>query len=365
MKIAASHLALESSHTALTRQESSETLRVWRGERPDFERTPSAIARISDAARQALAASPTAAVPPAPTSQGAAAEAQEIAAAQADTDYDPFVAMVRRMLEFLTGREVKVFDMQDFSAELRQAETQASATVAAGQAGNSGRVGWGLEYDYHAVNEEFEQTTFSASGVIRTADGQEIRFTLDLQMTRYYREESNVSIRAGDAVRKDPLVVNFGGTAAELASQAGRTFRFDLDGDGEAETLPLFASGSGYLALDANGNGRIDSGRELFGPRTGQGFAELALLDSDGNGWIDENDAAFKKLAVWMPEPEGTGTLRSLADLEIGALALAHVVTPFALRGADNRDLGRVKASGLYLDQSGRAGSLQEIDLTI
>ncbi|MHB1358704.1 MAG: hypothetical protein ACYCWC_03870 [Rhodocyclaceae bacterium] len=46
-------------------------------------------------------------------------------------------------------------------------------------------------------------------------------------------------------------------------------------------------------------------------------------------------------------------------------LALAHLATPFALRGKDNQDLGQVKASGLYLTESGKAGSLQEIDLTV
>ncbi|MDP2107812.1 MAG: hypothetical protein Q8J67_02075, partial [Rhodocyclaceae bacterium] len=135
--------------------------------------------------------------------------------------------------------------------------------------------------------------------------------------------------------------------------------------DGRAEKLPLFASGSGYLALDVNRNGRIDSGRELFGPQTGRGFAELARLDADGNGWIDANDPDFARLAVWTPAAEGDGTLKTLAELGIGALALAHLATPFALRGKDNQDLGQVKASGLYLTESGIAGSLQEIDLTV
>lgn len=366
MKIAQSDLALQTSHAALTRQENHETLRAWRGERPDFEAMPSAVARISDAARQLLAAAPPReAVPPAPTFTATAGEARAIEDAGATVDNDPFLAMIRQMIQFLTGEEVKVFDMREFSAEMRHAEARASAATGQLQATGQGRAGWGMEYESHAIHEEFEQTTFSASGTIRTADGQEISFTLDLEMTRYYREERHVSVRAGDAVRKDPLVVNFGGTAVELASQAGRTFRFDLDGDGEAETLPLFASGSGYLALDANGNGRIDSGRELFGPRTGQGFAELALLDGDGNGWIDEDDPAFDRLSVWTPMAEGDGELRTLAGLGIGALALAHAATPFALRGGDNRDLGLVKASGLYLGESGQAGSLQEIDLTI
>jgi hypothetical protein len=36
------------------------------------------------------------------------------------------------------------------------------------------------------------------------------------------------------------------------------------------------------------------NGAELFGARSGDGFAELAALDGDGNGWIDEGDAAWQ-----------------------------------------------------------------------
>jgi len=363
MKIVASDLAMQSSHVARMRQESSETLRLWRGERPDFEGMQSAVANISEAARALF--SNMAAVLPAPTFETGASEAQAIEAAGDAADNDPFLSMIKNMVEMLTGEEVRVFDMESFAAELSHVETRTTASAERVQAAGNGRAGWGMEYDAHHLREEFEQTSFSASGVVRTADGQEIRFTLDLQMTRYYREESHVSLRAGDAVRKDPLVVNFGGTAAQLAGHAGQRFRFDIDGDGQADWLPLFASGSGYLALDIDGNGRIDSGRELFGPATGQGFAELARHDDDGNGWIDENDAVFDKLAVWTPDATGAGELRSLAALDIGALALAHAATPFALRGSGNADLGQIRNSGIYLTENGRVGALQEIDLTV
>ena len=351
MKIAATELALQADRLFAERQESRETLRAWRGERPDFEARKSALARISDAARQAFAADPA----------PASAEVQAIENVEAAVDNDPFLAMVRQMIEFLTGGEVRVFDMDAFSADLHRVETASRTTAQALQ----GQPAGGMAYDFHAIREEFEQTRFSASGTVRTADGQEISFRIDIEMTRLYREETHVSLRAGNAVRKDPLVVNFGGTAAQLSAAADRRFGFDLDGDGRKEQLPGFASGSGYLALDMNGNGRIDDGRELFGPHSGNGFAELARLDEDGNGWIDAGDSAFDRLSVWTPAADDAGKLRTLADLGIGALGLAHVASPFALRGSQNEDLGAVRSSGVYLGRNGRAGSLQEIDLTI
>lgn len=380
MKIASSELALQADHAAQTRQQSSEILRAWRGERPDFERAdrpdlPSAIANISAAAHQAFAAIPdlrgvpAIAAPPAPTftaPNSDTAQAEAIDAAFEAADKDPFIVLIRHMIEMLTGEKVRTLDVEAFSAEMRRSEVNAVAIAASTAATSSDQqAGFGIEYDYHAIREETETSRFSAQGVVRTADGQEFSFQLNLEMTRYYREETRVSLRVGDAVRKDPLVVNFGGTAVQLANLANQRFSFDLDGDGQAENLPLFASGSGYLALDRNHNGRIDSGKELFGPQTGKGFAELARLDANGNGWIDENDPDFKHLGVWVPSSTGPGSLKTLAELGIGALALAHAATPFALRDSENRDQGQVKASGLYLSESGQAGSLQEIDLTV
>jgi len=339
MKIASATLALQSAHALSVREESRESLRAWIGpRRPDFEGRESAPVRISEAGRTARA-----------REARAADEADEL------VDRDPRLALVRRMVEMLTGERVSVFDAEKLKGHHREQEQDAETPAPA-------RAGYGIEYDYHAVREESEQTAFSAAGVVRTADGREIAFQLDLTMARQYREETNVSVRAGDARRKDPLVINFDGNAAALSDLR---FRFDLDADGTAEDVPLLASGTGYLALDLNGNGRIDSGAELFGPASGQGFEELAALDQDGNGWLDENDAAFQRLRIWTPAADSTGTLETLAQRQVGALFLGSLATPFELRGPGNSDLGAVRATSLYLTEAGGAGTVQEIDLTV
>ena len=142
-------------------------------------------------------------------------------------------------------------------------------------------------------------------------------------------------------------------------------FAFDLDADGQQEQIARLAGGSGYLALDRNRNGRIDDGSELFGPQSGNGFTELARLDSDGNGWIDAADPGFARLALWQPAADGKGTLQTLGDAGIGALALAHLATPFELRDENNKDLGAVKSGGFFISESGKAGSMQEVDLSV
>ena len=338
MKIVDTDVAMASRHTLSVRQETSESLLSWRGN------------------RRPAAAGETAATPaPQISEPGRAAEAAD---ARSAADNDPFILLLRTMIEWFTGEPVTIFDASqiDPAAAASTPPAGAPARQAAAPAG------FGIEYDYHALREEFERTDFSATGIVRTADGKEIAFRLDLTMARHYREETNISVRAGDARRKDPLVINFAGNAAQLSNQR---FRFDLDADGRADDVPLLGGGSGYLSLDLNANGRIDSGAELFGPASGSGFAELAHYDEDGNGWIDETDAVFNRLRVWTPEATGAGALTTLAARGVGALYLGRVDTAFELRGAANEDLGAVRDTGIYLTESGAAGSLQEIDLSV
>lgn len=373
MKIATSDLVFQSQHAATTQHDLKESLRAWVGNRrPDFEGragggTPdgllsSTLTSISAAAREALSAQATFASS-LPTGTGNA-EVSALEAASDAADNDPMLSLIRRMVEMLTGQPIKLFSARGLSANGASGENATAPSAPSTPSRQQGQrpAGFGIEYERHEVYQETEATSFSAQGVVRTTDGKEIQFKLNLSMTREFRSQSDVSLRLGDAQRKDPLVINFGGNAAQLSDQ---TFQFDLDSDGRKENVAQLSAGSGYLALDLNSNGKIDSGKELFGPASGSGFRELADHDQDGNGWIDENDAVFKQLRIWTPTADGGGKLSSLTELGIGALALGALTTPFALRGANNSDLGTVRESGIYLREDGSAGTLQEIDLTI
>ncbi|MCK9388414.1 MAG: hypothetical protein M0Q22_08500 [Sulfuritalea sp.] len=373
MRIDSASYSLTSSHLATTRDESSESLRAWIGNRrPDFEAGGNAAASavsLSSAARASLAADLRAAMaslsaPPVvqPTQ---APEVTAIEEASDAVENDPILRLIRSMIEMLTGQSIRTFsakELQHAEAAPAMTDPKAAAPAAPQQTAPARPAGFGIEYDYHAVHQESEQTQVSAEGSIRTSDGREISFKLDLSMTRSYREETSVSLRAGDAVRRDPLVLNFDGTAAQLSDQR---FAFDLDSDGTTDNLALLAGGSGYLAIDRNANGRIDSGSELFGPATNSGFDELAALDNDHNGWIDENDTAFTALRIWTPDATGDGTLETLAQRNVGAIATGSVASPFELRGAGNSNLGAIAASGVFLAEDGRTGWVQEIDLTV
>ena len=181
-------------------------------------------------------------------------------------------------------------------------------------------------------------------------------------MNRDFVQESNLEIRQGSAQIIDPLVINFDGLGAQLSQTR---FEFDLDNNGTAEQIASLRPGSGYLALDRNSDAIINNGSELFGPSSGRGFAELAVYDEDGNNFIDEADSVYHQLRIWITNEDGSSQLAALGDKNIGAIFLGHVTSPFQLKDANNNSLGEVANSGIYLTEDGKAGVIQEINLSV
>ena len=352
MEIADSRLQLAGRHHALQRTEHRERLTIWRDagalSSPERPRDP---ARSADLSAQARATQPRKAALP------------EEGEAPRGPFHEAELAILKGLIERLTGREMRVFD----PSELREATGDAEAAAEAVPEGpaRSGedpeREGWGLVYDHYTSRYEKETAAFAARGIVHTADGQRVEVAIELAMSREFLEQEHIELRAGDAL-KDPLVVNFGGTAAELTE---RRFAFDLDADGRKDQIAFVDAGSGFLALDRNRDGKVNDGSELFGPDTGNGYTELAALDDDGNGWIDAADPVYERLRVWSKDPEGHDRLVALGERGIGALYLGHVDTPFLIKDADNATLGAVRETGLFLGEDGGTGTLQRLDLVV
>lgn len=354
MKIESSSILLASRHSAIEKHTIEESLRMWSGDRrPDFEgrRTPAQIpapdlvslSPEGKAAAQADSSRQTAAIDP-----------------EKELENDPRYLLIKLMVEALTGTRIKLLKMEDIQPASSAPGIRDPNKAAAPE--QPKRAGYGIEYDRREIHYEAERTAFSAKGTVKTADGREIRLNLELFMSREHLEQTSVSLRLGDAKMKDPLVVNFGGTAAQLTNAK---FSFDLDSDGKDDQISFVGAGSGFLALDRNGDGKINDGGELFGPATGSGFSELAAYDQDNNGWIDENDAVYAQLRVWTKDAEGNDALSTLAEKKIGAIHLGNVGTPFALKNGQNRLDGQIQSSGIYLNEDGGVGTVQQVDLAV
>ena len=268
---------------------------------------------------------------------------------------DPKLMSIVRALETLMGKKIDI----SFFHRAKAPETQPEKI--SGERNEPKRLGWGIDYHYERSEITEEALSFSAQGSVKTEGGAKIDFSLALNMKNHSEVHESLSFKAGDALI-DPLVLNFG---SDTVSISDIKHTFDLDLDGKSDTFSFVGSGSGFLALDKNGDGIINDGSELFGPSHGNGFEELRAYDTDQNNWIDENDDLFEKLLIWTKDEEGIEHLYSLKEKDIGALYLQSVITPFELQASDGTSEGEMRESSIYLNEKGGVGTVQEIDLKI
>ena len=217
-----------------------------------------------------------------------------------------------------------------------------------------------LNYSQETFFEETESTSFSTVGTVRTADGREINFNVNVGMSREFQEYYRDDLELASFTMCDPLVINLDTDVAQLQDQ---TFYFDIDADGKPDEVSQLGAGSGYLALDKNGDGSVNDGSELFGTASGNGFADLAKYDEDGNGWIDENDAIWEKLKIWAKDQNGNDVLYRLADKGVGAICLQNASTDFTQKGLGGQTLGAVRSTGVFLYENGNVGTVQHVDV--
>jgi hypothetical protein len=141
----------------------------------------------------------------------------------------------------------------------------------------------------------------------------------------------------------DPIIIDLTGRGYTLTS-AQNGVKFDFSGNGKFPQISWTAAGwnGGFLVLDRNGNGKIDNGSELFGNLTPQpttagkkanGFLALAVYDlpangGNGDGWIDEKDAIYSKLLIWVDKNHNgisePGELLTLKQAGVLAIELKY-----------------------------------------
>lgn len=220
-----------------------------------------------------------------------------------------------------------------------------------------------LSYSYSETYMEEEATSFQTTGTVVTADGRKITFNLGMEMSRSFQQtyEQSYEMMYRNVNTCDPLVINLD---SNIASVSDQKFLFDIDGDGILDRISQLNQGSGYLALDKNGDGKINDGSELFGPQSGNGFADLAKYDSDGNGWIDEDDEIWEKLLIWTKDENGKDQLYHISEKGIGAICLQNQSTNFSLNSLrDNQTNGMIRSTGIFLYENGGVGTVQHVDM--
>ena len=327
MRIDSSDMAMASKRTFQARHSVLERLQQWQGRAPAAT-TP---------------AQPT--QPAVPKTDTAELSEKGKSLLQPDVKQQKVLDLLQRMFGI---SEVTSLDL---SIDVSHAQG-----VTAQMTESSAQSGSGMSYDYQESYAEFEQTSLSAQGTITLADGRSFTLDLQWQQTRTYVEQHSLSIRAGDAALVDPVALDLTGQGLRFLD---KKMPFDLDGDGKQDHVGRLAANARWLALDRNGNGKVDDGSELFGPRSGDGFGELAQLDGDGNGWLDAGDDIFAKLSLW----DGANPPALLTSFGIGALSTGAIEAHFRHTDADNHLLALARKAGLFLRDDGSAGVSSQVDL--
>ena len=131
-----------------------------------------------------------------------------------------------------------------------------------------------------------------------------------------------------------PIAIDLNGDGIHTIARADMQGSFDLLGTGKAIQSGWLSKGDGFLAIDSNGNGNIDSVSELFGGTgKGSGFAKLASYDSNADGVVNALDAQFGSLLIWQDANSNgktdAGELMSLKDAGVASLKVAYTELPF------------------------------------
>jgi hypothetical protein len=137
-------------------------------------------------------------------------------------------------------------------------------------------------------------------------------------------------------VAATPLVLDLDGNGVQTLD-VNEGVQFDLLNTGSKQTVGWLSKQDGLLAMDLNGDGRINSGAELFGDQTvladgtlaTDGWVALSAQDSNTDGKIDAQDANFKQLRVWVDANSNgmtdAGEMSTLAESGIVSIDLNHM----------------------------------------
>lgn len=267
--------------------------------------------------------------------------------------------LIQRLMEALTGKQFKATNIN-----LTQQFINNGSSLGIRFGFQSLNANGGASIISEIAQTETESVSYSAAGVVKTADGKSINIGISMSMSRSTASYLQTTIGLIPAQQNskaiDPLIINYAGTAASLTDEK---YDFDLDADGKKDSISFAGAGSGFLALDKNGDGIINDGSELFGPQSGNGFEELRKYDSDGNGWIDEADEIYSRLKVWCKDKNGNDVLYSLKELDIGAIYLNESQTDYGMYDSSGNMQGAMRSTSFFLKDSGGAGFVSHFDL--
>ncbi len=145
-------------------------------------------------------------------------------------------------------------------------------------------------------------------------------------MLRIRSRSYNPSGRTGGRLL-NPVILDLDGDGVDIAPLTGSNKFFDVAGDGYQHRTAWAAVGDAVLALDADGDGKITERNEIvFTDWDATAETDMEALahvfDTNHNGKLDAGDAQFGSFRLMTHYSDGTGALRTLAQLGIKEINL-------------------------------------------
>jgi hypothetical protein len=194
--------------------------------------------------------------------------------------------------------------------------------------------------------EDTQLSKEAAQGIVRVLNGR----TKTRQDVRETTRMNALAAKLAKIPRPiTPIILPLEGETSLPELLSARTTQFDLAGDGTARTWPWVKSSTGILVWDPNRTGKVTSGRQLFGTSTWwmffrDGYAALATLDADGDGWLRGTET--HGISIWRDANENgrsdDGEVKPLSHWRIAELSVRaegeNATGPFNHRGVKRTD---------------------------
>ncbi len=205
------------------------------------------------------------------------------------------------------------------------------------------RIGFDKSHGKHVADGKSVKTWSWAKvnvGGDDTRDSDATGSSTGIAYTTYTTLESGEYDNTWD-VGVTPIVIDLDGNGIQTIARSNAGGTFDLFGNGNAVQSGWISGGDGFLAVDVDGNGKIDSGAELFGGTgKGAGYAKLGSYDSNGDGMVSLLDTDFAQLLVWQDSngnhQTDDGELMTLAQAGVSSLSLSLVDQSFYVDSEGN-----------------------------
>ncbi|MBI4665983.1 MAG: hypothetical protein HY751_06195 [Nitrospinae bacterium] len=246
------------------------------------------------------------------------------------TEDDPDLSLLR-----------KTFNLKD--KDRKPPEEQPDAAQKQSVAGNAGQ----------------DEASNGASSATATSGNGQSAFTVTVEGRTETLVEVSVSVQQ-EQQQTDPLALDLNGDGFETTG-AQNGLSFDINGDGVADKTSFVKGDDAFIAYDKNGNGVIDSGKELFGDQNGaaNGYEELARYDQNHDGWIDSADAIYKDLVLI--KNRGGQTFNASSAETLGQAGVAAIKVGYGSSSAFTTGGDAIAQTGAFVRADGSTGQTADI----